>query len=526
MTREAMLARLGDHAGPWDVVVVGGGATGAGVAVDAASRGYSVVLLEGSDFGKGTSSRSTKLVHGGVRYLSQGNIGLVMGALRERAALRANAPHLVRPLQFVVPSYRWWDAPYYGTGLKVYSLLAGRHGFGPSTILSHREALARVPTLRRAALRGGITYFDGQFDDARLVVNLVQTAAEQGAVTLNYVRVAGVTTTPAGAADGVVAIDDENGRELRVPARVIVNATGPFADNVRRLAVPDAPPLIAPSQGIHLVFDRSFLPGTCGIMVPQTPDGRVMFAVPWHGYTLVGTTDTAIGEATLEPKPLEQEIQFVLETSAPYFEKPPTRRDVLSTFAGIRPLVARRGTGNTASLSRDHTVCVEASRLVTITGGKWTTYRHMAEDAVDAAAGAAGLPQRACLTGTLRIHGWDPHADRHGARAAYGSDAAHLRALVERDPALAERLHASGPWDAAAVVWAARTEMARTVEDVLARRCRALFLDAAAACAMAPQVAAILARELGRDPVWQAQQVSAFTALAEQYVVRGDVAGT
>ena len=526
MIREAMLARLAEHAGPWDVVVVGGGATGAGVAVDAASRGYSVVVLEGSDFGKGTSSRSTKLVHGGVRYLSQGNIGLVMGALRERAALRANAPHLVRPLQFVVPSYRWWDAPYYGTGLKVYSLLAGRHGFGPATILSHGEALARVPTLRPAGLRGGITYFDGQFDDARLVVNLVQTAAEQGAVTLNYVRVAGVTKTAAGDVDGVVAIDEETGLEMRVPARVIVNATGPFADNVRRLAVPDAPALIAPSQGIHLVFDRSFLPGTCGVMVPKTPDGRVMFAVPWHGYTLVGTTDTPIGEATLEPKPLEQEIQFVLETAAPYFEKPPTRRDVLSTFAGIRPLVARGGTSNTASLSRDHTVCVEASRLVTITGGKWTTYRHMAEDAVDAAARAAGLPQRACVTGTLRIHGWDPQADRLGARAAYGSDAAHLRALVEQDPALAEPLHASGAWDAAVVIWAARAEMARTVEDVLARRCRVLFLDAAAAYAMAPHVAAILARELGRDALWQAKQVSAFATLAEQYVVRGDVPGS
>jgi len=521
MTRDAMIARLGAHQGSWDVVVVGGGATGAGVAVDAASRGYSVVLLEGSDFGKGTSSRSTKLVHGGVRYLSQGNISLVLGALRERAALRANAPHLVRPLQFVVPSYAWWESPYYGTGLKLYSLLAGRQGFGASSILSSAEALARVPTLRHAGLRGGVTYFDGQFDDARLVVNLVQTAAEQGAVVLNYARVTGVTTTTGGAADGIVAIDVETGRELRVPARVIINATGPFVDGVRRLALPGAPSLIAPSQGIHLVFDRSFLPGAVGLMVPKTPDGRVMFAVPWHGHTLIGTTDTAIREVALEPRPLEEEIAFVLETAAPYFDKAPTRADVLSAFAGIRPLVARNRTAKTASLSRDHTICVEALRLVTITGGKWTTYRRMAEDALDAAVEAAGLPRRACLTRTLRVHGWDPQADRLGEQAVYGSDAAQVEALVRKDAGLGVPLRPGLTCNGATVTWAARAEMARTVEDVLARRCRALFLDAAAARTMAPQVAAILARELGRDAEWERQQAAEFTALAGRYVVHG-----
>jgi glycerol-3-phosphate dehydrogenase len=521
MTRDAMMARLASHQGSWDVAVVGGGATGAGVAVDAASRGYSVVLLEGSDFGKGTSSRSTKLVHGGVRYLSQGNISLVLGALRERAALRANAPHLVRPLQFVVPSYAWWESPYYGTGLKVYSLLAGRQGFGASSILSSGEALARVPTLRHTGLRGGVTYFDGQFDDARLVVNLVQTAAEQGAVVLNYARVTGVTTTAGGAADGVIGVDVESGRELRVPARVIVNATGPFADGVRRLALPGAPALIAPSQGIHLVFDRSFLPGACGLMVPKTPDGRVMFAVPWHGHTLVGTTDTSIGEVALEPRPLEQEIAFVLETAAPYFEKAPARADVLSAFAGIRPLVARNATASTSSLSRDHTICLEASRLVTITGGKWTTYRRMAEDAVDAAVQAAGLPQRACVTRTLRVHGWDPQAERLGELAVYGSDAAQLQALVREDSGLGVPLHPGVPCNRAAVTWAVRAEMARTIEDVLARRCRALFLDAEAARTMAPQVAAILARELGRDGAWERQQVAEFTTLAARYAVGG-----
>jgi glycerol-3-phosphate dehydrogenase len=342
-------------------------------------------------------------------------------------------------------------------------------------------------------------------------------------VVLNYARVTGVTTTAGGAADGVIGVDVESGRELRVPARVIVNATGPFADGVRRLALPGAPALIAPSQGIHLVFDRSFLPGACGLMVPKTPDGRVMFAVPWHGHTLVGTTDTAIGDVALEPRPLEEEIAFVLETAAPYFEQAPARSDVLSAFAGIRPLVARNGTANTASLSRDHTICVEASRLVTITGGKWTTYRRMAEDAVDAAVEAAGLPRRACLTSTLRVHGWDPQADRHGHLAVYGSDARELQTLVDQDAGLNVPLHPGVPCTGAMVTWAARAEMARTVEDVLARRCRALFLDAAVARTMAPQVAAILARELGRDAAWQQQQVAEFTALAERYVVRAGV---
>jgi glycerol-3-phosphate dehydrogenase len=518
MNRDAMLARLARQHDPWDIVVIGGGATGAGVAVDAASRGYSVLLLEQSDFGKGTSSRSTKLVHGGVRYLAQGNVALVVDALRERAALRANAPHLVRPLPFVVPSYSWWETPFYGTGLKLYSLLAGRHGFGDSAILSRRAALTRVPTLRTTGLRGGVTYFDGQFDDARLLVNLVQTAAEHGAVVLNYVRVAGLTKNLAGSVDGVVARDLEADREIRIPARVVINATGPFADGVRHLAAAESRALIAPSQGIHLVFDGSFLPGDSGIMVPKTPDGRVMFAVPWHGHTLVGTTDTPIGEVSLEPRPLEQEIAFVLETAAHYFERPPTRADVLSTFAGIRPLVGRGQTRNTAAISRDHTILVESSRLVTITGGKWTTYRHMAEDAVDKAATAAGLPPKRCVTATLRIHGWEVGPDRPGNLAMYGSDATEIEDIVRQNAALGEPLHATLPSIGAEVLWAARSEMARTVEDVLARRCRTLFLDARAASAMAPQVAAILARALGHDAAWERQQVAAFRALAQEYL--------
>src|SRR5262249_1865388 len=337
--RSDMLNRVLARADPWDFIVIGGGATGVGVAVDAASRRYQILVLEQSDFGKGTSSRSTKLVHGGVRYLEQGNISLVMEALKERGLLRRNAPHLVREAGFVVPNYEWWEAPFYGIGLKIYNLLAGKYGFGPSQILTREETLERLPTIRTDGLRGGVIYFDGQFDDARLLINLVATAAEQGATLLNYAKVTAFTRDEDGFVDGVVAKDLENGVELKASAKVVINAAGPFSDSVRRLADPSAPSIIAPSQGAHLVLDRSFLLGDNAMMVPHTKDGRVMFAIPWHNHTLVGTTDTPITEATLEPLPLEGEIEFILETAGRYLERAPKRSDVLSAFAGIRPLV-------------------------------------------------------------------------------------------------------------------------------------------------------------------------------------------
>ena len=410
-----MLARLGERHRPWDVVVVGGGATGAGIAVDAASRGYDVLLLEQHDFGKGTSSRSTKLVHGGVRYLEQGNIALVMEALKERGLLRQNAPHLVSNLAFVVPSYDWWEAPFYGIGLKIYNVLAGKYGFGTSEILTRDETLARLPTIKTDGLRGGVIYFDGQFDDARLLINLVETAVEQGATALNYARVVALTKGADGFVDGVVAADQESGRDWTIPARVVVNATGPFSDSVRRLAEPDADTLIAPSQGIHLVFDHSFLSSEAAIMVPHTSDGRVMFAIPWHGHALVGTTDTPITTPTLEPRPLQEEIDFVLETAGQYLHKPPTRDDVLSVFVGIRPLVRSSEGKLTAALSRDHTIHIDASGLLTTTGGKWTTYRNMAEHTVDQAADLGRLEERPCVTRTLNVHGYHSNADRFGA---------------------------------------------------------------------------------------------------------------
>ena len=402
MNKQSMIERLRSHREPWDMVIVGGGATGVGVAVDAASRGYDVLLLEQSDFGKGTSSRSTKLVHGGVRYLEQGNISLVMEALKERGLLLQNAPHLVSNLGFVVPNYDWWEAPFYGIGLKMYNLLAGKYGFGSSEILSREETLQRLPTIKTEGLRGGVVYFDGQFDDSRLLINLATTAAEQGATLLNYTRVTGLTKDAEGVVNGVVAMESESGDEITVQARVVVNATGAFTDDIRRQADPSVKPMISPSQGVHLVFDRAFLPGDTAIMVPHTSDGRVMFAIPWHNHTLVGTTDTAIPGPVLEPIAQEQEIEFILKTAALYLAKAPARDDVLSVFAGIRPLVKSGDGGNTSALSRDHTIHIDNSGLLTITGGKWTTYRHMAEDCVNQAAMLARLPDVDCVTVSTR----------------------------------------------------------------------------------------------------------------------------
>jgi len=514
-----MLARLRAASGVWDIAIVGGGATGVGIAVDAASRGYQVLLLEQHDFGKGTSSRSTKLVHGGVRYLEQGNIALVMEALKERGILRQNAPHLVGNLAFVVPNYDWWEAPFYGLGLKVYNVLAGKYGFGTSEILSREETLQRLPTIKTEGLRGGVVYYDGQFDDARLLINLAQTAAEQGATLLNYAPVIGLTKGEDGFVDGLVARDLESGETFEVKAQVVINATGPFSDGVRHLAEPDAPKLIAPSQGIHLVFDRSFLPGDSAIMVPHTSDGRVMFAIPWHKHTLVGTTDTPIEGATLEPKPFEEEIQFILETASQYLHKAPTRADVLSVFVGIRPLVKSGDSKLTSALSRDHTIHIDASGLITTTGGKWTTYRHMAEDTVTQAAELARLPEKDCVTRTLNIHGYHQNAERFGALSVYGSDAWAIQDLMREDATLSTPLHPALPYTGAEVVWAVRAEMARSLEDVLARRLRALFLNVNAAIDMAPRVAALMARELSWDAARTSREIAEFNDLARVYQV-------
>jgi len=516
-----MYRRFRAHAGRWDVIIVGGGATGVGVAIDAATRGYDTLLLEQSDFGKGTSSRSTKLVHGGVRYLEQGNVSLVMEALKERGLLLQNAPHLVSNLGFVVPNYDWWEAPFYGIGLKLYNLLAGKYGFGASKILCREETLERLPTIKTEGLKGGVIYFDGQFDDSRLLINLVATAFEQGATLLNYAAVGELTQDGEGFVDGVRFRDGESGEEFEARGKVVVNATGPFADALRRRADPSAQPMIAPSQGIHLVFDRSFLAGDTAIMVPHTSDGRVMFAIPWHGHTVVGTTDTPISEATLEPVALEQEIEFILQTASLYLEKRPTRGDVLSVFAGIRPLVRSGESGNTAALSRDHTIRIENSGMITICGGKWTTYRHMAEDCVDQAATLARLPERPCVTAHLNVHGFQTASEKFGHLRVYGSDAPMVRQLEESESDWAAPLDGALPYTGAEVVWAVRQEMARTLEDVLARRTRALFLNAQAAIRMAPRTVALMAREMQQSPEWQAEQLRSFHETARNYLVEG-----
>jgi glycerol-3-phosphate dehydrogenase len=519
MNRQQMVARLFERSQPWDIIIIGGGATGVGSALDAAARGYEVLLLEQSDFGKGTSSRSTKLVHGGVRYLEQGNISLVMEALRERGILRQNAPHLVSDLAFVVPRYDWWEAPFYGLGLKIYDLLAGKYNFGPSQILSREETLARLPTIKPEGLRGGVVYYDGQFDDTRLLINLVRTAADQGATLLNYAPVTGILKDADGFVSGVEVTELESGKKINALAKAVINATGPFSDGVRRLADPAATPMIAPSQGIHLVFDRSFLPGDSAIMVPHTSDGRVMFAIPWHGHTVVGTTDTPISEVSLDPRAFPEEIDFILETAASYLHKAPTRKDVLSVFVGIRPLVSSGVAGNTATLSRDHTIRIDNSGLLSIAGGKWTTYRHMAEDCINQAATLARLNEVPCPTQHLNIHGFHQKAEDFDHLSVYGSDAVAIQELIRQDPALGEPLHPALPYTPAEIVWATRMEMARTVEDVLARRTRALFLNASAALEMASKVATIMARELQQDTAWKIQQLQLILEVSSKYQI-------
>jgi glycerol-3-phosphate dehydrogenase len=526
MRREEMLRRIrgrADRSEPWDIAVIGGGATGMGVAVDAAARGFEVVLVEAHDFGKGTSSRSTKLVHGGVRYLEQGNIPLVMSALKERGLLRQNAPHLVKDLAFVVPNYSWWEAPFYGIGLKLYDLLAGKYGFGQSKLLTKEETLQRLPGLEPEELRGGVVYYDGQFDDSRLLIHLAMTAADQGATVANYCPATGLLRDDEGYVNGLIARDNESGEAFSIHAKVVINATGVFTDEIRRMADPSTEPLMVTSQGIHLVFDRSFLKGDTALMVPRTSDGRVLFVIPWHGHAVAGTTDTPVDGPSLEPKPLDEEIQFILETAGRYLTRPPSRSDVLAVYVGLRPLVKAGGaSGATAAISRDHTIHVDTSGLLTITGGKWTTYRHMAEDTVDHAITLGRLRDESCTTKNLRIHGYaEPPTDRNeeDPLEVYGSDAVEIRSLAQHNPDLAKPLHPALPYIGAEVVWAARSEMARTVEDILARRTRALFLNAHAAMQMAEPVARLLARELGHDNAWIATQLQDFSSLAKQYTV-------
>jgi len=517
MNRDDMLKSIRRRETEWDFIIVGGGATGLGTAIDGASRGYQVLLIEQSDFAKGTSSRSTKLVHGGVRYLQQGNISLVLEALKERGLMRRNAPHLVHNLPFVVPNYDWWEGPFYGIGLKVYDMLAGRHGFGHSKGLSGEKTLEFIPTLEPKGLRGGVIYYDGQFDDARLAVNMAQTAVEQGGTVANYMRVESLVKSGE-MVRGVRARDLETGELYELTAKVVINATGVFSDGLRKMDDPEAPDIITPSQGVHIVLDRSFLPGDTAIMVPHTDDGRVLFAIPWKHRVVVGTTDTEMTEATLDPCPLPEEIDFLLAHAARYLTQDPTREDILSTFAGLRPLVSLGSHENTAAISRDHTLNISRSGLLTITGGKWTTYRKMAEETVDQAILLAQLQERPSVTKDLNIHGFHQNAVQFGHLAVYGADARSVQEVLDEDPQYAKPLHPDHPYLAGEVVWAVRREMARTVEDFLSRRRRVLPTDARASIEMASAVATLMARELGRDRRWADDQTTAFEKLARGYL--------
>jgi glycerol-3-phosphate dehydrogenase len=524
MNREATLRRIASESTPWDVIVIGGGATGLGSAVDAASRGFKTLLLEQADFAKSTSSRSTKLAHGGVRYLQQGNIALVLEALKERGRMLRNAPHLVRRQPFVIPAYATWEIPFYGIGLTMYDALSGKASFGRSRMMGRDAVRELLPSVVQKDLAGGVLYFDGQFDDSRYVIALARTLDSLGGSALNYTRMVRLLKHN-GIVSGVVAVDQETGNELELPARAVINCTGIFTDEVRHLDEPQAPGIVTVSQGSHFVLPKSFLPGNHALMVPKTADGRVLFAIPWHGAVVVGTTDDPVPAASLEPHAMLKETTFLEHHIELYFGRKAQPSEILSMWSGLRPLVRKQGTNSTAALSREHTVLVSASHLVSITGGKWTTYRRMAEDVVTIAAKTAGLPNAPSATQELRLHGWSEQAAAAAAEPAtgrdfssYGSDQPAIDALADSQPHLAELIHPRLPYRLAEVAWAARYEMARTVEDILARRTRALFLDARAAREAAPAVAATIAAELNRDAAWQQAQIASFQQLADGYI--------
>jgi glycerol-3-phosphate dehydrogenase len=532
MDRSTQFDRLRAHQRsqkPFDVAIIGGGATGLGVALDAAARGFSVALFEADDFAKGTSSRSTKLVHGGVRYLAQGNVALVREALQERACLLANAPHLAQPLAFVMPGFQWWERGFYGIGLKMYDALAGERGLGDTQWLSSAQTRKLLPTVRAKGLHGGVKYWDGQFDDARLAVALARTAVAQGACVVNHCRVDGLLHEGKKVV-GLTAIDNETGESFQVKAACVINATGVWVDAVRNMdAAPGAKkkrPMVAPSQGVHLVVDASFLPTDHAMLIPKTADGRVLFAVPWMGKLILGTTDTPRNDLAAEPTPFHDEVEFILTEAGRYLSKAPKRADVRSVWVGLRPLVKppEDDGGNTKALSREHTVLVDKSGLVTVTGGKWTTYRAMAEDVLTQcfassllATKAGGVTEHLPLAGSPVAGAAVMSLTKSPGELMYGSDLASLRGLPGADRWL-WRAEGGGGLSEAMVRLAVRFEMARSVEDVLARRSRLLFLDARVAALLADDVAAVLSEELG-SAFDAADSASAFRRLADSYMV-------
>jgi len=519
MNRSEMITKLNYGSKEFDFVIIGGGATGIGVALEASARGYSVLLLEKSDFTKSTSSKSTKLVHGGVRYLAQGDVGLVREAVVERGLLAQNAPHLVKDQSFIIPTHGWFDEIQYTVGLTLYDLLAGKLSLGRSKRISKAKTLRRIPTINADKISAGVEYHDGQFDDTRLAINTLQSASELGALVINYCNVVGLSKNSEGRLNGVIFVDEESGAEYSVKGRQIVNATGVFADDILQMDSPEAKKTIVPSQGVHLMLDKSFLSGADAIMIPKTDDGRVLFLVPWHDKVVVGTTDTPIKEESLEPVALEEEVEFILETASRYLTKAPKRSDVLSVFAGLRPLAAPSGDGKkTKEISRSHKIFVSDSGLMTMIGGKWTTYRKMGEDLVDRAEKEQNWKHISTRTKQLKIHGYKEDVDLANPFYFYGSDEEAILQLSEEKELgdlVSEKLHVMK----AQVVWAVKFEMARTVEDFLARRTRCQLLDAKESVKMAPKVAKIMAGELGKNEAWEQEQIKDYVDVTANYIL-------
>jgi glycerol-3-phosphate dehydrogenase len=502
----------------WDIIVIGGGATGLGIALDGASRGYKTLLLEQSDFAKGTSSRSTKLVHGGVRYLAQGNLLLVMEALHERGIMLKNAPHLTFNQEFVIPVYALWDAILYTVGLKFYDLLAGRLSMGKSYFINREKIISWLPLLQAKGLKGGVVYHDGQFDDSRMALALAQSCVDKGGLVLNYFKVNGLLKNDKEKINGVRAKEMASGKEFNLNANLVINATGVFADDVARMDNPESKPTIKPSQGVHIVLNKSFLQSNSAIMIPKTSDGRVLFAIPWYNEVVVGTTDTPLDTINLEPVAMEKEINFILNTAEKYLVNPPRREDILCIFAGLRPLAANPDNpASTKEVSRRHKITLSPSGLLTIIGGKWTTYRRMAEETIDKAIKAGFLERRKCVTSKLKLTKLS-EINSLNRLHIYGDKSSEIEKMISEKPGLGIPIDPRLPYTRAEVIWICKNEMPFTIEDILARRTRALFLNAHASSDIATEVADLMADELGFDIKWQKKQVESYNQLVKNYI--------
>ena len=518
MLRSKNIKKIKNQKKSWDILIIGGGASGLGAAVDAASRGFKTLLLEKEDFAKGTSSRSTKLIHGGVRYLQNGDLSMVIESLKERGIMRRNAPHLVKDLSFVIPSYDWWSSPFYGIGLKIYDMMAGKLGLGPSTLLNKEETINLIPNVKKTGLKGGVIYHDGQFDDSRMAISLALTAEQQGAIVCNYIKVESLIKND-NLISGVIAKDFLTKERIKINCKVLINATGVFSDNILKMDNPNNPKLIKPSQGVHLVLDKKFLNGPHAIMVPHTSDGRVLFAVPWNNFVVVGTTDTLVNYISIEPNALDKEIKFILDNAGKYMTKTPKKSDIKSVFTGLRPLAADEGDSNeTSEISRGHKIILSESGMISILGGKWTTYRKMSEDLINSALSVGGFPERACITQNLPIYGYDYNSDWEDPMHVYGSEIDKIKSIDESN--FSKSISKEFFITKNMIIWSIRNEMSMKLEDILARRTRCLFLDVNETLKIAPKVSGIMAKEMNKNKEWIDKELKNFVKLASKYQIK------